>query len=61
MKIVFDKDNSFIELFPTDDGKVSFVMCGRKSYKEVTMASAELSPTQVHELVEFLKDWLEKN
>jgi len=59
MRIIFEEDGSFLELLPTDD-KIMLVLCGRKSYKEVTMASAELSEDQVSELLQFLLDWQEE-
>ena len=59
MKITFGEDGSFLELLPNDDNKVTLVMCGRKSYREVTMSSAELSKEQVTEIIKFLSEWQE--
>jgi len=60
MRIVFEEDSSFLELIPTEENKLSFIMCGRKSYREVTMASADLSEEQVAELITFLLTWQEE-
>jgi len=61
MRIVFEEDGSFLELIPTEDNKIAFIMCGRKSHKEVTMSSADLSLEQVSNLATFLMDWLDDN
>ena len=58
MKILFD-DNSFLEIVPDED-RLMMVLCGRKSYREVTMSSAKLSEEQVLEMISFLHRWLEE-
>jgi hypothetical protein len=56
MKIIFEEDNSFLEVLPS--GKtITIILCGRKSHNEVTMSSAELSNTQVDDLLNFLISW----
>lgn len=55
MRIIFN-DNSFLELLPEKDG-LTLVLCGRKSHKEVTMSSANLSEEQITELINFLINW----
>lgn len=56
MKIMFNEDDSFLELLSNED-KVTFVMCGKKSYRQVTMSSADLSEEQVDEIIAFLNEW----
>ena len=57
MKINFDEDNSFLELLPSEDNKMTLIMCGRKSLREVTMSSAELTEEQVAEIIDFFTRW----
>jgi hypothetical protein len=59
MKITFDKDDSFLEILPSED-QITFIMCGHKSFREVTMSSAELSKEQVSEIIAFLSEWIEE-
>jgi hypothetical protein len=60
MKITFGEDGSFLEIFPSGDNKkITLIMCGRKSYREVTMSSTELSKEQVSEMIKFLTEWQE--
>lgn len=59
MKITLGDDGGFLEIFPSSDNKITMVMCGRKSYKEVTMSSTELSKEQVSKIIEFLSKWQE--
>lgn len=60
MKINFGKDNSFLEIFPSgDNSTLTLIMCGRKSYREVTMSSTELTKEQVAEIIKFLSEWQE--
>lgn len=59
MKIIFNEDNSFLEVLPSDE-TITIILCGRKSHNEVTMSSAELSNIQVDELLNFLISWKEE-
>jgi len=55
MRIDFE-DGSFIALMPSQD-KITFVTCGRKSRRETTMSSSELTRENVEELLAFLTKW----
>ena len=62
MKIIFEEDRSFLELLPSDDNsKLTVVMCGRKSFREVTMSSADLTIGQAEEIANFLANWIKNN
>lgn len=59
MKITFGEDGGFLEIIPSGKNKITLIMCGRKSYREVTMSSTDLSKEQVSEIIEFLTEWKE--
>lgn len=61
MKITF-KDGSFLSINEADNPeKLSMIVCGLKGPREVTMSSLELDSTEVQEIVEFLRTWLQEN
>ena len=60
MKVEFDEDGSFLEFLSAKD-KITLIMCGIKSYRQVTMSSADLSKEQVDEIINFLIEWKEQN
>ena len=59
MKITFEDDGSFLEFLPESD-KITVILCGRKSYNQVTMSNANISEEQVSEIIEFLLEWKNK-
>lgn len=56
MKITFEEDGSFLEFLPAKEG-ITVILCGKKSYNQVTMSKAALTKSQVSDIIEFLSDW----
>jgi len=61
MQITF-KDGSFIALnSDVTPGKISVIVCGMKTHREVTMSTLELDESQAQEMHDFLVEWLKEN
>lgn len=62
MKIEFE-DGSFMELVPSiqNKNKMTFVICGLKDYKQLTMSYSDIEADKVEDIVKFLSNWLEEN
>ena len=62
MRIEFD-DSSFLEIMPSaqDKDRITFVICGLKDYKQLTMSYSDLKKEQVRDIITFLTSWLDED
>lgn len=62
MKIKFE-DGSSLEIMPKQDNDkiLDIVMYGIKDLHTITMAYAQINVEQAYKIIEFIKEWADKN